>query len=237
MVLTAASRASGCPAIRSRTPARWRSFFTHRGFIRPLRIPLKVGRDLEANDTPETVVAVVSESFVEHTGQARPDRQDIEIARDRTVVAGCRIKGGGLERSKDHNLYPRSAASRGGLGNLRPKRLGSVLQEGVALLRRWGDRQRVDVEQRCQTYMMEDVVKGQTGPARTQLSVWERSALARYAVLHPRALAFTVEQRGREIGQAGLGAEPPRRCMVGPKRHADDIGSSGSRGAGALPEP
>jgi predicted permease len=189
-------------------------------FFGALRIPLRRGRDIDDSDTPErALVAVVSESFVQrYWPNTDPIGRTFEIrSQNRTVVGVVNdIKVRGLERTNEPQVYVPATQPPDSLGGLYvPKDLLiRSLQPAMILLApvRAIIRQ-ADAEQPVSNVrMMTEVVGDQTATRTAQLRVL--GALAILALLLAGVgihglLAFTVAQRGAEIGvRLALGAKP-----------------------------
>ena len=204
--------------------------FVSSQYFGAMQIPLIRGRDVASDDElGRELVAVVSESFVQ---KYWPNEDGIgktfEIREQVRTIVGVvgDVKVRGLERTNEPQVYlPAKQPPEVGLGGLYvPKDLviraptqGLTLVPAVREVIR-----QVDAEQPiANVRMMSDVVDGQFATRNAQIRIL--GALAILALLLAGVgihglLAFTVAERGREIGvRLALGAGPGAvaRMVVG----------------------
>ena len=200
-------------------------------YFNAIGIPLRSGRDLADDDiTGRQLVAVVSQSFIDRYW---PD--DVGLGKQfvireelRTIVGIVGdVKTRGLERTNEPQVYlpakqPPGTGQLGGLYVPKDLVIRAPVQQ-LALVPQVRDIiRRADPEQPlANVQMMNDIVEGQLSARNAQIRIL--GALAFLALLLSAVgihglLAFTVAQRGREIGvRLALGAEPRSvaRMVVG----------------------
>jgi predicted permease len=199
-------------------------------YFNAIGIPLHRGRDIADNDMlGGQLVAVVSQSFIDKYWPGEDGLGKTFVIRDelRTIVGIVGdVKTRGLERTSEPQVYlPAKQPPAQGLGGLyvpkdlvikAPTQQLSIVPAVRDVVRRADADQPV-----ANVRMMSDVVDGQFTTRSAQIRILGSLALLALllsAVGIHGLLAFTVAQRGREIGvRLALGADPRAvaRMVVG----------------------
>ena len=200
-------------------------------YFNAIGIPLRRGRDIADDDIPgRQLVAVVSQSFTDRYWPGEDGIGKQFVIRDelRTIVGIVGdVKTRGLERNNEPQVYlpakqPPGTGQLGGLYVPKDLVIKAPTQQLAVVPAVRDIVRRADPEQPvANVRMMTEILEGQFETRNAQLRIL--GALAVLALLLSAVgihglLAFTVAQRGREIGvRLALGADPRAvaRMVVG----------------------